>query len=514
MGYALRTEEITVPETNSNFAHILRTFGYSPEIADQFEDVEFPFELMPHQIEGIKEGLASPRFGLFNEARTGKTAIMQALAIFFSRFGAKSVFIMPPALFTQFKEEFNQISNHGLDIHQFTHSPKKRDDLLLTWRKDGNGPDVLIMSLVIFKKHSTFLSNIGYQALFWDECHMGCGKETNQAFRAVDDFANMNKEGRLILSTGTPIPNNLYDLYPLIRLKSPQAYPSRRHYDAEHVTFSQIRIRTPFGERMIAVPDHDRYLNTGKITKNLLSNAVRVTKEEALSLEAPNVQIVPVELSTAHMKLYRRVLKDRLFELDGEMVDARQQQKLRQVALQLVSDPGIASEVGKVKDNEVFNVIQALLDTVGAYDKEKVVIFANYNNTVEKLLEHFKKYNPATIYGQNGSETNRKNLTTFREDGTCRILIANPVSGGVGIKAGDISQTVIFAEPVSTPAAFDQAASRVMLKGQTKPVSIYILKVLDTLSPSLIDLMMGKAQTMLDVTLDKKSVFDRLLGKI
>jgi SNF2 family DNA or RNA helicase len=511
MGYALMKES-SVPETKANLATILTNFGYKPNVTEQFQDVNFPFELMPHQIDGLLEGLKSSRFGLFNEARTGKTAIMQGLSIFFSRYGGKSIFIMPPALFTQFKQEFDLISNHGLKIHQFTHSPKKRDQLLLKWRNEDS-PDVLIMSLVIFKKHSTFLANIGYKVLFWDECHMGCGKETNQAFKAVAEFADRT-EGRLILSTGTPIPNNLYDLYPLIKLKSPNAYPSRRHYDAEHVTFTQIRIRTPFGERFIAVPDHDRYVKTEKITKNLLSNAVRVTKEEALNLEAPNVQIVPVELSTSHMKLYRKVLKDKLFELDGEMVDARQQQKLRQVALQLVSDPEIASEVGKVRENEVFNVIQALLDSVGAYDKEKVVIFANYNNTVEKLLQHFHKYNPATIYGQNGSDVNRKNLTTFREDGTCRLLIANPVSGGVGIKAGDVSQTVIFAEPVSTPAAFDQAASRVMLKGQTKPVSIYILKVLDTLSPSLIDLMMGKAQTMLDVTLDKKSVFDRLLGKI
>jgi SNF2 family DNA or RNA helicase len=157
--------------------------------------------------------------------------------------------------------------------------------------------------------------------------------------------------------------------------------------------------------------------------------------------------------------------------------------------------------------------VQALLDSVGAYDQEKVVMFATYNNTVEKLAQHFKKYEPATIYGPNGSETNRKNLTRFRENGLCRLLIANPVSGGVGIKAGDVSQTVIFVEPVSTPAAFDQAASRVMLKGQTKPVTVYIMKVLNTLSPSLIDLMMGKAQTMLDVTLDKKSVFDGLLGR-
>jgi len=509
---ALQQSAISVPMNKASFPDILRSFSYPEEVVNLVAGVEFPFELMPHQIEGLEKGLAYPRFGLFNEARTGKTAIMHGLSIFFARYGYKSIFVMPPALFTQFQMEFDQIKNHGLEIHQFKHSPKKRDQLFAEW-KGGTAPDVLIMSIPIFTKHSQALFRLGYRALFWDECHMGCGKEANKSYRAVEDFANFDKMCRLILSTGTPMPNNLYDLYPLIRLKSPKAYPSRRHYDAEHVTFQQIKIRTPIGERLVSIPDHSAYLNVDKMNAVLMDKAVRVTKEEALNLEAPNVQIVPVKLASSHMTLYRKVLKDRVFELEGEMIDARQQQKLRQVALQLVSDPGIASDAGKVKDNEVFNTVQALLDSVGAYDQEKVVMFATYNNTVEKLAQHFKKYEPATIYGPNGSETNRKNLTRFRENGLCRLLIANPVSGGVGIKAGDVSQTVIFVEPVSTPAAFDQAASRVMLKGQTKPVTVYIMKVLNTLSPSLIDLMMGKAQTMLDVTLDKKSVFDGLLGR-
>ena len=501
-----------VHEKNS-FLSILKTFGYDESVLQMFDDdVIFPFDLMDHQIEGIYAGLTHPRFGLFNEARTGKTAIMQALAIFFSKFDGKSIFLMPPALFTQFTQEFNLIQNHGLEIEQFTYSPKKREQVLLQWRQES-APDVLVMSIEIFRKHSMELRSAGYTYLFWDECHMGCGKESNKSYKTVSDFIDLTENSRLVLSTGTPIPNNLYDLFPLLKLKSPESYPSRRHYDAEHVTFAQIRIRTPVGQRLISVPDHDNYKNTDLISKNLMKAAVRRTKEETLNLKAPNVQIVPVQLSRSHAKLYRQVLKDRIFELEGEMIDARQQQKLRQVALQLVSDPEVASEPGKIKENAVFETTKALLDSVGAWDKEKVVLFATYNNTVEKLTRYFKKYNPAVIYGQNGSEENRRNLTKFQTDGTCRLLIANPISGGVGIKAGDVSQTVIFVEPVSTPAAFDQAASRVMLKGQDKPVSVYILQILDTLSPSLIDLMMGKAQTMLSVTLDKKSVFDGLLGR-
>ena len=366
----------------------------------------------------------------------------------------------------------------------------------------------------IFRKHYNDLRRCGYQAVFFDECHMGCGKESNKVYKAVTEFADLATNPRLVLSTGTPIPNSIYDLFPLIKLKTPSAYSSRRHYDAEHVTFQQISIQVRGREKLVQIPDHDAYRNIDKLNRNLMRQAVRKTKQEVLELDAPNVQIVPVKLSTPHMKLYRKVLKDRIFEVNDEMIDARAQQKLRQVALQLAVNPRIASEEGTVKDNAVIDTTQAILDSVGAKDKTKVLLFATYNSTVEMLQRVFMSgYNPAIIYGPNGADKNRKNLTKFKEDGTCRLLIANPIAGGVGITAGDVAHTVIFVEPVSTPAAFDQAASRVILKGQKTPVSVYVLKILDTISPNLIDLMMGKARTMVEVTMDKKSVFDSLLGR-
>jgi SNF2 family DNA or RNA helicase len=212
------------------------------------------------------------------------------------------------------------------------------------------------------------------------------------------------------------------------------------------------------------------------------------------------------------MKLYRKVMKDKLFEVDGELVDARQQQKLRQVALQLAVNPRIAAEEAHVADNMALETARALLDSVNT-EKTKVVMFANYNSSVEMLAAYFSKLNPAVIYGQNTAEKNRQNITKFQEDGTCRLMIANPIAGGVGIKAGDVSQTVIFFEPVSTPGQFDQAVSRVILKGQKEPVTVYILEILDTISPSLNELMLNKARTLLEVTKDKKSVYDNLLGK-
>jgi SNF2 family DNA or RNA helicase len=246
----------------------------------------------------------------------------------------------------------------------------------------------------------------------------------------------------------------------------------------------------------------------------MMHRATRALKANVLDLKAPNIQKVPVELSKAHMAAYRSLIKNRYLEVNGTFIDARNVQALRQTALQAACDPDFISEKGSIKENAVVSTVRALLESVGAYDQRKVVLFANYTNTVEMLARVFKNdYNPAVVYGPNGPKKNQDEVYRFQNDGTCRIGIFNPIAGGVGIKAGHVSDVAIFVEPVSTPGQFDQAISRVMLEGQKEPVIAYILKILGTIWPTLIDLMEGKLSDLDEVLRDEKSVFDAFTGR-
>jgi hypothetical protein len=61
---------------------------------------------------------------------------------------------------------------------------------------------------------------------------------------------------------------------------------------------------------------------------------------------------------------------------------------------------------------------------------------------------------------------------------------------------------------------FDQAASRVILSGQTEPVSIYFLRVNNTISKKAIEVMLGRAQIANEAQKDVKSMLDELLGAV
>lgn len=516
---------VRINQEGPSFADVLREVSIPEDHADQFSHITLPFRLMPHQIENLHCGLSWERFGLFDDMRTGKTIVLQLLAIFYRQYGLRTVMIMPPVLFDQFKESFSEIQGHGLTVKALSGDSNRKIDAMQTWAIDKEqAPDILLITKEMFsgphgKKNKARTKYVEYlrpvfQCLTWDECHMGLQSEGTAVFAAVERFMG-RPEARLVLSTGTPTTNELKNAYPIIRLKNPDAYKSRRHFDFEHVVFRKIfvkippTIRSPNGVKEVSTVDH--YIQTEKLSEKLYWHAHRVTRHDVLDIDQPNIQIVPIRLNTGHLRFYRTTVKNRLIEMeteDGtEMVDLRKDQALRQFALRIVTAPEFGGWKGT--DNQVISGVQSLLDSCGISDN-KVVLFANFNNSVDYLVEKFSAYKPAKIYGLNSGDKNRSEAARFKTDQDCRIAVINPQAGGVGLTLGDVSRTAIFVEPVSTPGLFEQASARILLKGQTEPASVYILKVLDTISPKAIEHMLKKGEEIQEVIKDKKALLEEL----
>lgn len=486
------------------------------EAAALFRNVKLPFTLRPHQIVSLQALLAWNRVGLFDEARTGKTVSMQLASIYLAKYGYKTVFLMPPVLFDQFTESFSNIANHGTYVHVLNNPAKSRERILEEIANGYSPINILAMTKEVFKLNLLDIMSAGFQCLFFDEAHLGLqkaltrtkqGKRTTYA--SVKYFMDHVQDARLVLSTGTPVFNELIGTYPIISLKSPKIYASEDDFTSTHVTYKQVKVRTPRGDRYIRVPDTNGYREVGLLTKSLHHQAVRARKLDVLEIQRPNLQEIPVTLHKPHYALYKRVMQEKILEIGTKLIDARNASKLRTFAMQLITDPGIAYK--PAPPNAVMETVQVLFDTVNV-KQNKVVLFANFNGSVEILAKTFEKLQPAIVYGPNGPAKNMEEVKKFRTNKDCRILIANPQAGGVGLTLGDVAQTVIFVEPVSTPGAFDQASSRVILSGQTEPVVVYFLRVNQTLSKRATEVMLGRAQQAKEVQLDHKSMLDDLLG--
>lgn len=507
---ANKADIVTEPK-NYTMADMLMDAGAKEENAAPFANIILPYAPRTDQVEALRKQVLLKRFGLFSEARCGKSISFTTAAIYFAHHGIKSLILMPPALFLQYQELWYSIENNPASFKVFNLTAASRSASLSAWRQaPPTAPDVLVMTKEIFKKHLKELLYIGYKNLVYDEAHLGLQSRRSHMYEAVLEFVNYSGTHRLTLSTGTPLPNELLTAYPTISLINPGAYFGVGHFERTHVNYGLIQMGHRQFKKVVG------YNNIPLLHQNLYLNAHRATKAEVLKLKTPNVQVVPVELSKAHQRLYRRLLTERVLEVRGEVVNAVQAQALRQTALQMISNPDAYSEAPI--ENRVLDTVETLIETLGvgagagAQSMDgKVVVFANYNRTVRALAERLKVYNPAMVYGP-GTD-NAKQAERFKKDQTCRVLVANPVSGGVGLTLGGVSSVAIFAEPTSSPGAFDQAASRIMLDGQTEPVSVYILKVLHTLSPRQIELMLRKAGEVKEANQDKKSLLDELLGE-
>lgn len=495
-----------------SFGHVLREIGNDKKITSRFDAVILPFAPMPHQLKGLAYALTFPRSGLFFEARTGKTLVLQLLAIYYASLGTGTIQIMPPALFRQFQHDYGLIKNHGLYLNVLNDGPTGRARKLKLWQEDASQrPHVVMLSREIFKQAWPELNLMGFTNVHFDESHLGLQDENSQVAKSMRAFINQHDNNRLVLSTGTPIPNQVRGVFATLNLLMPEVYRTRYRFDRAHVVYRTVYIRGKFGNPK-ATSEIDGYVHLDILSKNMYSRAVYASKREVLSLEAPNIQLIECDLKPKHRRLYQKVLNERLLEIGDEILDARTAQKLRHVALQLITVPEDFAIKFKSEDSSVYETVSAIVDSVNP-EKEKLVIFANYTRSVEALAKRFDTLHPAIVYGPYGPEKNALEVERFRTEANCRLLIANPQAGGVGFKLGDIAQTVIFAEPVSTPGAFDQALSRVMLLGQTEPVVCYIIKVNNTISPHAINHMLRKARDINEVIKSKKTLLDALLGK-
>ena len=497
-----------------SFGLELQKMGEPPEVWQQFEQVILPFEPMDHQWDGFYRSRSNARSGLFFEPRTGKTLVLQMLAIFFARYGSGTIQIMPPALFRQFQHDYHLIKGHGLKVEVLNQGPAGRKTLLNKWRDQPHSrPQVVLVSKEIFKVVWQDLYLLGFTNVHFDESHLGLQQSDSQIAKALRAFINQHDENRLVLSTGTPLPNQIRNGFATLNLLYPEIYRTQGAFDSTHVTFKKIWIpdpRRPGETRTIQVVDS--YYNLEYLSQVLYWHAVYADKLSVLSLETPNIQRIECVLTPKHRRLYNKAINERLLEIEGDILDLRAAQKLRQVALQMISVPSAFADDYDDSDNSLYHTVAALLDSVNT-DVNKVVVFANYIKSVEHLEKMFKHLRPAKVYGPNGPTKNAMEVERFHTEDACRILIANPQSGGAGFKLGDICSIVVFAEPVSTPGLMDQCVSRVMLLGQTNAVVVYIVEVVGTISPIAIDNMLNKVKDINKVMGAKRSLFDALLGK-
>lgn len=483
------------------------------------------FQPRHDQVVGLNRTLVNNRFGLFDDPGCGKTVQMQAKAMHMISEGNNVLMLMPPVLLGQFVESLCETftgPERYISWHVLQEGPEKRQRIFAEWQRKGL-PQLLLMSYEMF----VLLTRIPkgtkgrpwvahwlrehYRVVTCDEGHKLCG-HTTLLHSQLGWHLGDPSESMLDIATGTPMPTTPLNAYGLIDLLNPRAYSTFHQFERLHATYKTIRLKEPkfYGKKKIETMQVlDGFRNQELIRTNLYAFGRRVIKEQVLDLKEPQIIEKPVVLGNEHMRLYKRLEKERILEYQGQIIAGGiTDQRLRQALLRIITNPEAFIPEGKTIYNAI---LDTLLTTIASHNnaqpledgfENKIIVFCNLRATAGWLVQVLDAagLNPVKLNGDTpNKEAARKK---FVEDPTCRVLVANPESAGFGLNFQRQSCTNIFVEPLAIPGDFKQAMERTYRNGQDRVVQTYIFRASGTIAPEATRSMLERTHEINKVNRD------------
>jgi SNF2 family DNA or RNA helicase len=159
---------------------------------------------------------------------------------------------------------------------------------------------------------------------------------------------------------------------------------------------------------------------------------------------------------------------------------------LQQIVLNLAHFSG--DEDARPAGYDLLDQVLQELDTLSVNGR-KLIVFAHYNMTIRSLLKHLEVYGAVAHYGQVTVTQQRRNLDRFKNDPTCRVLVAHPFPGE---NLQHACSDILFLECPITPKPFEQGVGRIYREGQKRPAVVRIAVAENTIQVRLHDLMLAK----------------------
>lgn len=467
------------------------TFTHAREVFEGFNElkrmpVEIPtlsVQLRPYQEAGFRwlEYLHRNRLGgcLADDMGLGKT--LQAIALLSSIYPAETVpslIIIPRSLIYNWQNEIRRF-NPGLDV--YTYYGSDRD---MARAMDSQ---VIITTYALVRSDIEVLREHAFYYVILDESQQ-IKNVNSQISKAVMTLESVN---RLALS-GTPIENNLGELYALFRFLNPAMFGSLERFHRHYLVPIQH-----IGDESVA---HE-------LQRKIHPFILRRLKEDVLpDLPDKIEQVLYVEPTPDQKKFYEQ---RRLFlsesiqrQVADEGIEKSQFHVLQAITdlRQIASIPEAKSE-GMVTSSKRKRLMEQLLDAVA--NGHKILIFANFLAILDFLAEDLQQAGIDFEVMTGSTRDRAERVQRFQEDPACRVFLMTLKTGGLGLNL-TAADTVFIYDPWWNIAAENQAVDRSHRIGQEKTVLSYKLITRGTIEEKMIRLQEQK-QALFDhiITRDK-----------
>lgn len=395
-----------------------------------------------------------------------------------------AVIVVPASVKTHWKRQYRQWlkSNDRIEVLE-----GQSAKLLPT-------ADVYIINYDILKFWLPLLKQANVKATIADEAHY-LKSSKSQRTKAFDSLAKQCEA--VLLLTGTAIQNRPAELWKLLNLVNPKAWPkffdyAHRYCDAKKINIGRGRTAWDFSGASNLPELHDR----------IKPYFIRRLKKDVLTLGEKTRITVPLDVPDSKLKDYRLAMQAAMQRLIEEG---------KEDAAQLVMFEKAKQAAFEAKFEAVVEWVGNLLES-----GRKLVLFATHKEAARRLKSAFEDVS-VVITGETSQKARNLAVDRFQNDSKCRLLIGNIQAAGVGLTLTAASD-VAFVEFDWTPANHQQAEDRVYRIGQdAEAVQAWYLVLPDTIEETIVELLYRKSvvvSAVLDGTTDKlenASIFGEFL---
>lgn len=453
-------------------------------------------DYLPYQKAGIQYALDRDAVLIGDEMGLGKT--IQAIGVLNANPSFRKVLIVCPAsLRLNWKRELEkwQVNNRSIAI--------VNTKMHKTGLPDA---DIVICNYDIAHKYKQYLDAVQWDVLIADEAHYLKNpktKRTQSIFGSEKgDYSPIKAHKRIIL-TGTPIPNRVKEIWPILRFLDGATWNN----------FVKFGIRYCAGHQGKFGWDFDGASYLSELQDKLRSTVmVRRLKADVLKELPPKVrQVIHLDQNGAA----GMIAKEQKAYADFERITSQMQaqaelallrsereyemavaslQEYRKIAFQELSKFRHALALEKVEP--VIEFVQNAIED----ENHKVVLFAHHTDVIERFKAAFGD-KAVSLTGSTPMLERQKAVDRFQTDKSVQVFIGNILAAGVGLTL-TASSHVVFAELDWVPANMQQAEDRTHRIGQVNTVLVQHLVFDGSLDAKM-------AQTLID----KQAVMDALLDK-
>jgi SWI/SNF-related matrix-associated actin-dependent regulator 1 of chromatin subfamily A len=430
--------------------------------------------LLSHQIEAVQKLVENKKYILADDMGLGKTTSTIVAAL---ESGAKKILIICPAsLKINWQREIENYTTRSIYISEGKNFSQEHDFVIINY-------DIIKNFHNVKKKSDSQILGANFDLVVVDEAHYIKNGQAQRTKLINDLVKNVD---RLWLLTGTPMTSRPMDYFNLLSLIDSPVAKNWMAYAIRYCSGYQFNAG---GRKIWNVTGASNLEELRDRTSGL---TLRRLKQDVLDL--PDKIITPVYLRLKS-KQYEEVMGDyyNWYEKNPD--------ESKSLTVQFTKLTQVRQVIAEEKVIQTIELAENIIE-----QGKKVIIFCNFTNSLDRIIQHFGK-TAVRLDGSMSKPERQNSVDKFQEDDKVKVFVGNIKAAGVGITL-TAAEAVIMNDLSFLPSDHSQAEDRAYRYGQKNNVLVYYPIFENTIEGIIYDILNKKKQVIATVMGDVKNDVD------